>query len=366
MKKIKLCALLIISLHQNFVLVTQESQVQDTMQENIDQSLVKFAHLDDSFQFLQSQGIVHQTFQDFVLEHLAQECLNNEERYDTFDEIIEKAHLLVSDSFKNGFFSAMNFIIDSNEDLNQIEDPIFIYVMSHKDGFMKPMMREWVAEWEETLDEGGLPLLNWCLNHVEIAKMLIDLKADINMQDQAGWAPLHYAAFENRLKNAQMYLDDGADINIQDDMKLTPLHLAAWQNHTDMVQMLIDKGADLNLQDSQGDTPLYKTEYRGVINILIAAGAHLNNRDRAAAFKTGFNYRQFLYHAIRAPENNETGLHSTDFKIENGYLSSSLKTTDFSNHDNNRNNQRDTKNKIALKFKIGQLFSRNASRCVIS
>lgn len=366
MKKIKLCALLIVNLHQNFVLGTEDSQVEHTIQKNIDQSLVKFAHLDDSFQFLQSQGIVHQSFQDFVLEHLAQECLDNEERYDTFDEIIEGAHLLVSNKFRDGFFSAMNFIVDSNEDLYQIQDPIFMYVMSHKDGFMKPMMREWVHEWEKTLDGGGFPLLNWCFNHAEIAKMLVDLKSDINMQDQGGWAPLHYAAFENCLKNAQIYLDTGADINIQNDMKLTPLHLAAWQNHIDMVRMLIDKGADLNLQDSQGDTPLYKTEYRGVINILIAAGANLNNRDRDTAFKTGFNYRQFLYHAIRAPENNETGLNARDFEIENGYLSPSLKATNFYNHDNNRNNQRDIKNKIALKFKIRQLFSRNASRCTIS
>lgn len=366
MKKIKLSVLLIICFYQNFVLVSQEMLDEDVTQEKVDESSMEFAHLDDSFQFLQSQGIVDQSFQDFILEKLAEDCIYNQDPKAKFEQILKQAHMLVSDHLKNGFFAAMNLIIESNEDLGQINDPIFIYVMSHKDDFVRPMMCEWVHEWENSLDEGGFPLLNWCLNHVEIAKMLVDLKVDINIQDKSGWAPLHYAAYKNCLELIQMYLQAGADINIQNDMKLTPLHIAVWQNHTDAVSMLIEKGADVNCQDSQGNTPLYTTEYRGIINMLIAAGADLNNKDKVEVFTTGFNYRQFLYHAIRASQDNSTGLNAKNFEVENGYTSPSLKLTNFSHRDNNRNNQGSMKNKIALTFNMGQLFSKNASRCTIS
>lgn len=335
MKIVKLSMLLIMCLYQEFFLLSQELQVASIIEQSTDVSLVQFAHLDDSFNFLQSQGLADQSFQNFVLENLALDATDDQNPNDKFTAIIQQAHGLVSDTLKNGFFSAINCIIDSDEDLDQIQDPIFIYVMRHKDDFMKPMMRSWVEEWEKTLDEDGFPLLNWCLNHVKIAKLLVALKADINMQDQSGWAPLHYAAFRNCPKNVQMYLDAGADINIQNDMKSTPLHIAAWQNHIDIVRMLIAQGADLNRQDSQGDTPLYKTEYRGVINILISAGAALHSRDLIEDATTISNYRQFAYHAIRTGRDNQ-------------------------------NNQGDKKKQIALITKIRQLFPDKNCHCIVS
>lgn len=334
MKIVKLCLLLIVCLYQKFFLLSQELQVTSIVKQPADLSLVQFAHLDDSFNFLQSQNILDQSFQDFVLENLSLDSTDNQNPNDTLTTIVQQAHGLVSDTLKNRFFSAINCIIDSDENLDQIEDPIFIYVMSHKDDFMKPMMRTWVEEWEKTLDQDGFPLLNWCLNHVEIAKLLVDLKADINMQDKSGWAPLHYAAFKNCPKNVQMYLDAGADINIQNDMKSTPLHIAAWQNHINIVGMLIAQGADLNRKDLHGNTPLYVTEYRGIINMLIAAGAKLDHQDLMEDSTTS-NYRKFAYHAIQ-------------------------------NARESQNNQVDKKKQIALTAKIRQLFPDKNCHCVVS
>ena len=325
----------------DFAKATTDMKIEDLMQESIDQSLIKYAHLDDNFEFLRSQGLIDLSFQDFLLAKLAQDYIDSQDHDIVFEEIIEQAHTLVSDSFKDGFFSVMNCISDSHENLNKIQDPLFVYVMQHKDGFMKPMMREWVYEWEKTFDKDGFPLLNWCLNHVEIAKILVDLKVDINMQDKGGWAPLHYAAYKNCVEKVEMYLNAGADINIQNDMKLTPLHIAAWQNHINVVRMLIDKGADLNCEDFQGNTPLYKTEYRGIINMLIAAGARLNSQDLVENSTMRFNYRQCVYYIIKDRKD-----------IENNKNFAAALNNDAA--------------PIVLAPKIRKLLPKNGCRCVIS
>lgn len=336
MKIEKLCVLLIVCLYQNFFLLSQELQVPSIVEQLPDLSLVEFTHLDDSFNFLQSHNILDQSFQDFVLEKLTLDSTENERANDKFTAIIQQAHGLVSDTLKSRFLSAINCITDSDEDLDLIQDPIFIYVMSHKDDFMKPIMRGWVQEWEKTVDQDGFPVLNWCLNHVKIAKLLADLKTEIFMQDMSRmWAPLHHAAFKNSSKDLLMHLDAGADINIQNGMKSTPLHIAAEQNHIDIVRILIDRGADVNRVDLQGNTPLYVTEYRGVINMLIAAGATLHSRDLMKDSSTKSNYRKFAYYEMR-------------------------------NGSDNQNNQENNKKQIILAAKIRQIFADKSSHCVLS
>ena len=71
-------------------------------------------------------------------------------------------------------------------------------------------------------------------------------------------------------------------MNVADDGGLTPLHYAAEGLHKGMVEMLIAKGADVNAKDKEGLTPFDKAmmaESRRVIGDLGAKKSEDVNMD---------------------------------------------------------------------------------------
>ena len=128
-------------------------------------------------------------------------------------------------------------------------------------------------------DKFGNTALHRCVNsnHPDIARMLIDAGADVNMQDdKRGQTALHECVNSNHLDIARMLIDAGADVNIQDRGGSTALHRCAEQNRPEIVKMLIDAGADLNIQRNDGFTALYVCAYwknPEIARMLIDAGA---------------------------------------------------------------------------------------------
>ena len=55
----------------------------------------------------------------------------------------------------------------------------------------------------------------------------------------------------------------GAEINVKDNHGMTPLHWAARKGHTTIVEYLLTKGAEINVKDNDGWTPLHFAAYRG-------------------------------------------------------------------------------------------------------
>jgi cytohesin len=92
----------------------------------------------------------------------------------------------------------------------------------------------------------------------EVKRLVIGCGVDPNIQDENGETPLHYAAWEGRLKVVKLLLEHGADPNVQDKDGETPLHLAAWDGHLDVVELLLEHGANPNIQENKyGKTPLH-------------------------------------------------------------------------------------------------------------
>ena len=118
---------------------------------------------------------------------------------------------------------------------------------------------------------------------VEIARMLIDAGADLDIQDTWGSdTPLHDAAFFGRVEIARMLIDAKADLDVQDNDGRTPLHRAAGREEVEIAQMLIDAGADVNVQDEWGKTSLHVAAYKEELKIarmLIDAGANVDVQD---------------------------------------------------------------------------------------
>ena len=114
------------------------------------------------------------------------------------------------------------------------------------------------------------------LGDVARTRLLLDQGANVNSNDETGWTPLHWAAYQlplpdvgrqevDRLIAASaaghtavvgVLLAANGDQNARDQSGKTPLHLAAEEGFTPVVETLLAGKADPNAKDNDGKTPL--------------------------------------------------------------------------------------------------------------
>jgi len=100
--------------------------------------------------------------------------------------------------------------------------------------------------------------------HRDCVQILIGAGADPNACDQAGKAPLHWAASQGNGLCCHWLLDGGAVIDARDSLfKRTPLHYAGQNAQPRSYDALMERGADDSLQDVRGNTALECT--RGIM-----------------------------------------------------------------------------------------------------
>jgi hypothetical protein len=76
-------------------------------------------------------------------------------------------------------------------------------------------------------------------------------------EEKFGQTPLHIAAFNDRLDVAKLLLENKADVNAKAKNGSTPLHLAAAKGNKDMVEFLLASKADINALDNDGWSPMH-------------------------------------------------------------------------------------------------------------
>ncbi len=97
-----------------------------------------------------------------------------------------------------------------------------------------------------------------------IVQLLLDHKADPNLDDDDGQTPLHMAVIEKKFTQAETLLEGGANIDFQYEKKATPLHTAFFEDlrndETERSEFLIKKGADITstMQRSMGEWTVFE------------------------------------------------------------------------------------------------------------
>lgn len=121
---------------------------------------------------------------------------------------------------------------------------------------------------------GDTPLMTAALGgNLEIARMLIDRGVPVN---QPGWTALHYCAAAGKADMCQLLLDKDADIDARSPNGTTPLMMAVREGHFDVVKLLVWEVADVNAENAEGATALkwaIRADREDMIGLLKRAGA---------------------------------------------------------------------------------------------
>jgi len=149
--------------------------------------------------------------------------------------------------------------------------------------------------------------LHMCVQHgAELMNILLKAKADPNCRDSnpdydplftsvsfgdrvEHRTPLHYCCTEGLEEQAKMLpvlIQAKADLDIQDGQGKTPLHLAIEENHGKFVDILLRSKADVNLGNLSSNfrnSPLMDAAHEGQSDValkLIAARADVNKKGK--------------------------------------------------------------------------------------
>lgn len=150
-------------------------------------------------------------------------------------------------------------------------------------------------------DDGETPLhIAAYQGRTEIAKLLLDYKADVNaialghayrsrsqltvFYDETEFSrsqktALHIAAERGRADIVELLLAHGAKVNLKDAEGKMPLHYAVSWRHVHIVEILLAHGAEVNIKGAEGKTPLLLAAESGsaqVVEMLLAHKADLS------------------------------------------------------------------------------------------
>jgi ankyrin repeat protein len=130
----------------------------------------------------------------------------------------------------------------------------------------------------------GFTALHYAARHgyVEIAKLLLAERADVNAKTGKGDTPLHYAAWYGHKETVQLLLSSNADVGVRDGIGRMPLFDAAANGQIEEVGMLLAAKADVNARTLRRYTALSVAAsdgYEDVAQLLIDNGANVNDAD---------------------------------------------------------------------------------------
>lgn len=91
---------------------------------------------------------------------------------------------------------------------------------------------------------------------VDIVRILLRNRANPNSSSQNGYQvfPIHSALSNGQDNIAKMLIEAGAEVNVLQSSRISPLHLAAQQGNVDLIIILLEHGANIAIKNDFGQT----------------------------------------------------------------------------------------------------------------
>ncbi len=173
-----------------------------------------------------------------------------------------------------------NVNLKTNEDYS----PLFNSVRSKNLLLVEYLLSKGAVIDEKNGKIGLTPLYKACYDgSLDIATVLVDAGADINLKSTEGFAPL-CVAVQNKHKHIVEYLlTKGAIVDVKcGDRKWSPLVKACYDGLLDIANVLVDAGADLNQKTREGYSLLYiavQNKHKPIVEYLLSKGAPINEKN---------------------------------------------------------------------------------------
>lgn len=185
----------------------------------------------------------------------------------------------------NSYIDTAKILIENGADVNSVDFEgwsALSYAVNNGDIEIAKLLLENKAKIkDELLIAIKSPIVE---SRINMMKLLIDNKANINYTDENGFNPLNIAIESGDMELTKFLITNGANVNslMQDGVSLIGYAIA--QNNMDLLQILIENGANVNYTDgdSWANTPLQTASRLGldnVVRILLTRNADINAVD---------------------------------------------------------------------------------------
>ena len=119
--------------------------------------------------------------------------------------------------------------------------------------------------------------------YLNVAKLLINLGADINVYDNEA---IIVASYWGYLDIVKLLIDHGADIHARDDRAIIS---ASYGDYLDVIKLLIDYGADVSDQNNSAIINASSRGHLSVVELLMEHGANIHARINGAIRNASHN-----------------------------------------------------------------------------
>lgn len=126
-------------------------------------------------------------------------------------------------------------------------------------------------------------------NHIDIASILISNGANITVKNKNGFSTLHCCCFHNNTNNKQMHdyqmkiindiISSDVPVNDTNNVGVTPLIFACQEGDLEIVKLLFQNDADIHRKAQSGFTSLGQAAQKGhldIVKFLLEKGADIN------------------------------------------------------------------------------------------